>query len=114
MTYLQEKSLEFAVSILRLSNQLTKKQEYIISKQIARSATSIGANLSESSGASSVKDMINKQFISLKECKETRYWLRIIERMEYVEIDQVIKLSKDCEHIHFMLNKSIVSLKSKL
>ena len=114
MTYLQEKALEFAVSTLKLSNQLTKKQEYVISKQIARSATSIGANLSESEGASSLKDMINKQFISLKECKETRYWLRIIERMEYVDHSEIISLSKECEHIHFMLNKSIQSLKAKL
>ena len=84
-----EKSEEFAVRVINLSKYLIgEKKEYIISKQIFRSGTSIGANVSESRNAQSKDDFINKLNIALKEADETAYWLRILKRTEYISQDQ--------------------------
>ena len=114
MAYINEVATEFAIGILKLANDLNEKKEFILSKQIARSGTSIGANLAESQGAISQKDFLNKQYISFKECKETLYWLHLIKEMKYVSEDKIVSLEKQCRHLHFMLNKSILTIKSKL
>ena len=114
MAYINDVATEFAIEILKLANELYDKKEYILSKQIVRSGTSIGANLAESQGAISQKDFLNKQYISFKECKETLYWLHLIKEMKYVSQDKILLLEKQCRHIHFMLNKSILTIKSKL
>jgi four helix bundle protein len=114
MAYINEVATELAIGILKLANELYEKKEFILSKQIARSGTSIGANLAESQGAISQKDFLNKQYISFKECKETLYWLHLIKEMKYVSEEKTDTLEKQCRHIHFMLNKSILTIKSKL
>jgi len=114
MAYINDVAIELAIGILKLSNELIQKKEFVLSKQIARSGTSIGANLAESQGAISQRDFLNKQYISFKECKETLYWLHLIKKMDYVTEDKITQLENKCHHLHYMLNKSILTIKSKL
>ena len=95
-----EKSEEFAVRVINLSKYLiAEKKEYIISKQIFRSGTSIGANVSESRNAQSKEDFISKLNIALKEADETAYWLRILKRTEFISQDQFSSLNEDVQEL---------------
>jgi len=81
---IQEKSFRFAVRIVKLCRYLqTEKKEYILTKQLLRSGTSIGANVSESQQAQSRPDFVNKLNIALKEASETEYWLRLLYETDY-------------------------------
>jgi four helix bundle protein len=82
-----EKSFHFAIKIVELSKVLRPANEYILSKQILRSGTSIGANVEEAIGAFSKKDFTAKMGIALKEARETRYWLRLLERTQLLKFD---------------------------
>ena len=83
---LKAKSKKFAVRIVRLYKFLTEeKREYILSKQILRSGTSIGANYREASKAQSTADFVSKLYISLKEAEETCYWLELLNETEYID-----------------------------
>lgn len=82
---IQERTLDFGVQILKFSNKLPKTNSgNVLVKQLVRSGTSIGANMEEADGASSKKDFINKVIISRKEARETRYWLRLIQKAELI------------------------------
>ena len=76
---IQNKSFEFALSVIDLFKKLNKQNEFIISKQLLRSATSIGANVEEAIAAQSRKDFIHKLSIASKEARETRYWLKLLK-----------------------------------
>ena len=77
---LEEKSFQFAIRIVNLNRFLVEnKKEFVLSKQILRSGTSVGANISEAQFAQSKADFVSKMHISLKEASETRYWLRLLE-----------------------------------
>ena len=109
-----DKSEEFAVRIIRLSKFLiSEKREYIISKQIFRSGTSIGANVSESRNAQSKDDFISKLSIALKEADETSYWLRLLKRTEFISEDQFYSLNKDVQELISLLVSIIKSTKEK-
>ncbi len=82
-----EKSFQFALDIIRLYKELKSKNEFVLSKQILRSGTSIGANTEEAVSAQSRKDFINKMSIALKEARETHYWLRLLNESKLVETD---------------------------
>lgn len=84
---IQDKSFDFALSIISLYKKLQAEKEYVISKQILRSATSIGANIEEAIAGQSKKDFLSKLSISLKEARETRYWLRLLQESELTSID---------------------------
>lgn len=94
-----EKSKKFAVRIIKLYKYLCEdKQEYILSKQILRSGTSIGANIRESCNAQSGKDFINKMNIALKEADETMYWLEIMQEsgiLTSIEIETIYLEAKE-------------------
>lgn len=77
---IMDKSLEFSSKILNLYGFLTWKNEFIISKQLLRSGTSIGANITESKFASSKKDFLHKMTIALKEANETFYWINLLQK----------------------------------
>ena len=80
------KSKQFALRIIKLYKYLVHtKQEYILSKQILRSGTSIGANLAEAECVVSRKDFTSKLYIALKECSETRYWLELLAESGYID-----------------------------
>ena len=99
-----QKSLKFSAKIIKLQQYLTKqKKETIISKQIIRSATSIGANINEANYGSSKADFIAKMHIALKECAETEYWIRLLKESEYIEDEMFKLLITDCLDIKKML-----------
>jgi four helix bundle protein len=109
-----EKSEEFAVRVINLSKYLVgEKKEFIISKQIFRSGTSIGANVSESRNAQSKEDFINKLNIALKEADETAYWLRILKRTEFISQDQFSSLNEDVQELISILVSIIKTTKEK-
>ncbi len=82
-----DKTFDFALSIIELYREMTNQKEYIISKQILRSGTSIGANVSEATAAISKKDFIAKMSIASKEARETRYWLKLPDKSNFVKCD---------------------------
>jgi len=84
---IQDKSFDFALKIIRLYKVLKENKEYILSKQILRSGTSIGANIEEAIAGQSKKDFLSKINISLKEARETRYWLRLLDSSQLVKLD---------------------------
>ena len=97
-------SLKFSAKIIKLQHYLIKeKKESIISKQIIRSATSIGANINEANYGSSKADFIAKMHISLKECAETEYWIRLLKESEYITEEIFKNLINDCLSIKKML-----------
>ncbi len=109
---IQEKSFSFALSIISLYKKLQEEGEYIISKQILRSATSIGANVEEAIAGQSRKDFVNKLSISLKEARETRYWLRLLQESELTKID-VLDYQKEAFEIINVLSAIVKTTKSR-
>lgn len=93
-----DKSFDFALSIIELYKTLVAEKEFVISKQLLRSATSIGANAEEANDAQTKKDFIYKMSISSKEARETRYWLRLLDRSQLVSGDYSSSL-RDIEEI---------------
>ena len=105
---LSDKSIKFAARIIKLNNFLVREQkEYIISKQIVRSATSIGANISEANYAQSNPDFVSKLSIALKETAETEYWIKLLGISEIITEAQYKSLLRDCLDIKRMLVASI-------
>ncbi len=110
---LLDKSFDFAIRIINLSNYLKEeKKEYVLSKQILRSGTSIGANLHESREAQSRADFISKLSISLKEATETEYWLKLLVKTDYITQQQFDSLLCDCSELCKMLTTSIKTAKA--
>ena len=98
------KSKKFAVRIVNLYKYMcSEKNEYVLSKQILRSGTSIGANLAESECAMSKKDFLAKIYISLKECSETIYWLDLLYETDYLSETEYTSIKSDCEEIKRIL-----------
>ena len=111
---LLEKSIKFASRIVRLYQYLLKeKHESIISKQIIRSGTSIGANANEAIYGISKADFIAKLQISLKETAETEYWLRLLVLSEYITEAEGSSLINDCLEIKRILISSLNTAKQK-
>jgi len=106
------KSLRFAVRIVKLYQYLCgEKNEHVLSKQILRSGTSIGANLAEAETAVSKNDFLNKVYIALKECSETLYWLELLKETDYLTITMYESLNQDCEELRRMLSATTKTLK---
>ncbi|MFN8437892.1 MAG: four helix bundle protein [Cytophagales bacterium] len=84
---IKDKSFEFALKIIELYKCLVKSNEYVISKQILRSGTSIGANVEEASASVSKRDFIHKMSIASKEARETKYWLKLLNMSSLVDIN---------------------------
>ncbi|MEX1001316.1 MAG: four helix bundle protein [Crocinitomicaceae bacterium] len=82
-----DKTFDFALSVIELYKKLVDEKEYVLSKQLLRSGTSIGANVEEATAAISKKDFTAKMSISSKEARETRYWLRLLDKSKIVNID---------------------------
>ena len=100
---LAELSMEFAVDIINLVRQLKENREDIISNQIGRSGTSIGANIHEAQYAQGKKDFISKLEIALKEASETGYWLELLHRTNYIDEQLYKSLSAKCTSLRVML-----------
>ena len=107
-----DKSLIFASRIVKLHQHLTKnKKETIISKQIVRSGTSIGANINEANYGQSKADFISKMYIALKETAETEYWIKLLYMSDYIDDKMSSSLLDDCLAIKRMLISSINTAK---
>lgn len=96
------KSFEFALEIIELYKFLKSKNEFVISKQLLRSGTSIGANVEEATAAQTKKDFATKMSIASKEARETRFWLRLLNKSKLVEYDYKNYLNKIDELIRII------------
>jgi four helix bundle protein len=111
---IQTKSFDFAELSVRVFRKLQKKKrEFILSKQFLRSATSIGANVEEAIGAQSRRDFIAKLSISYKEARETRYWIRLLNKTDYLDNDDAKILITEIESILRILSKILTTTKKK-
>ena len=104
-------SMDFAVSIIQLVKQLKAKRESIISSQIGRSGTSIGANIREAQYAHGKADFIAKLQIALKEANDTGYWLELLYRTGYLSESEFKTLDSACARIRVMLISSVKTAK---
>jgi len=109
----EEKSFRFAVRIVKLNQYLrTKKKEYVLSKQLLRSGTSIGANIAESQHAQSKADFISKLEIALKETSETKYWLRLMKETGFLSSSEFDSIFPDCVELEKLLVRIIKTTKN--
>jgi four helix bundle protein len=105
---IKEKSYEFALRIINVYKFLTNsKSEYLLSKQLLRCGTSIGANIEEAIGGISKKDFLNKLYISHKESRETSYWIRLLRDSNYIDDKSSESLLNDCDELIKITGKII-------
>jgi len=110
----QTKSYAFALRIVKLYLYLCdEKKEFVLSKQIVRSGTSIGANVEEAIGGQSKKDFLSKMSIAYKEARETHYWLRLLRDSDILETKHAESVIEDCEEILKLTGSIIRTTKSK-
>jgi four helix bundle protein len=109
---IQEKSYKFALRIVNLYKFLVDKKEFVLSKQILRSGTSIGANIEEAIGGQSKKDFISKFSIAYKEARETKYWIRLLIDSNYLELKHAETLLEDCDELCKIISKIQTTSKS--
>jgi four helix bundle protein len=110
---LKEKSYEFAIRIVKLNHFLrTENNEYVLSKQILRSGTSIGALIREAEFGQSRADFRNKMYIALKEANETDYWLNLLKDTNYISKKMFQSISADCLELIKMLVATVKTTKS--
>lgn len=108
---LAEQSMDFAVQIINLVKRLKEQREGIMSNQIGRSGTSIGANIREAKYAHGTADFISKMQIALKEASETGYWLELLYKTNYIGEEQYALLESKCKSLRAMLVSSINTAK---
>lgn len=108
------KSYDFAIRIIKLFQYLNnEKKEFVLSKQILRSGTSIGANIEEAQGGQSEKDFISKLTIAYKETRETHYWLRLMRDTKIIEDKLANSLISDCEELLKIIGTILKTMKNK-
>lgn len=107
-------SMEFSVDIINLVKNLKAKHENVISNQVGRSGTSIGANIHEANYAQGKKDFVSKLEIALKEASETGYWLELLYRTNYISENEYKDLSNKCTTIRVMLVASCRTVKNNI
>lgn len=111
---LKNKSREYALRIITMYNYLCdEKREYVMSKQVLRSGTSIGSNIAEAFYAQSDADFISKMCISRKEAAETLYWLELLRDSSYLDIKVAESMLSDCKELMRLLTSSIKTMKGK-
>ncbi len=112
---IKDKSFNFAIRIVKLYKYLSEnKNEFVLSKQILRSGTSIGANVNEALQGQSKKDFLMKMNISLKECSETKYWLELLYAAEYIDNKIMQSVYDDCIEIEKILTSIVKTTKTNL
>ena len=107
--YKQEQAELFAVRIVKLTSFLRVKNEFVMSKQLLRSGTSIGANVAEANFAESDSDFVHKLAIARKEANETAYWLRLVCKTGHINQEQFESIYSDCQKMIGLLTKIILS-----
>ena len=99
-------TFDFSLEIINLYKLLIRHNEYVMSKQLLRSATSIGANIEEANAAQTKKEFIQRMSIASKEARETKYWLRLLDKSQIIQYDYTEYLMK-IEHIINILTKIV-------
>ena len=114
-SFIYSKCVDFSIRIVNLNRYLTEeKNEHVISKQILRSGTSIGANLAEAQYGISKKDFLSKTYISLKETAETMFWLDVLYRSDYLCEKEYDSIMSDCEELKKLFMSITKSTKESL
>ncbi len=109
-----KKSYSFALEIIKIFKFLiNEKKEYVISKQMSRCGTSVGANIHEAIASESKKDFIHKLGIAVKEARETSYWLNLLKDSDYLSDEQFKNLNKNCDEVIRILNSIILTTKER-
>ncbi len=112
---LKDKSFQFALKIVKLYTFLSEqKREYVMSKQLLRSGTSIGANIREAQNAQSKADFIYKFSISQKECDETLYWLELLHQSGFLKEEDFTAIHNEANELLKMLRSSILTAKQNI
>lgn len=112
---LVDRSIAFAARIVKLYQYLLRtKKETVISKQIIRSGTSIGANINEANYGQSKADFVSKMHIALKETAETEYWLRLLMLTEYITEEMGESILQDCIELKRMLVSTVSTAKGRM
>jgi len=107
------KAYAFALEIVKIYKLLVEKKEFVLSKQLLRSGTSIGANVNEAISGQSKRDFVYKLHIALKEARETNYWLNLLKDSEYINLIEFETLSNKCNEIIKMLTSIILTTKER-
>ena len=111
---LKRKSFEFAIRIVNLYKLLTsERKEFVLSKQLLRSGTSIGANVREGLNAQSKADFVHKLSIAQKECDETLYWLELLKETSYINESEFSSINNDATELLKILRSIIITTKQK-
>lgn len=112
---IQQKSFEFAISVVNLYKYLTTdKKEFVLSKQLLRSGTSIGANIEEAIGGQSEKDFLSKISIAYKEAREAIYWIKLLHATDYISEQDANRLQNEAEELCKIMGKIQITMKRKL
>jgi four helix bundle protein len=112
---LLEKSFSFALRVVKLYQYLTTvKKEFVMSKQLLKSGTSVGSNVRESKNAESGLDFIHKLAVSQKECDESMYWLELLNAAEYINGQEFTSMHKDADELLKIIKSSILTKKQNL
>ncbi len=110
---LKDKSYQFAIRIVKLSQFLQQdKKEFVLSKQVLRSGTAVGALIREAEYGQSRADFTSKMSISLKEANETEYWLSLLKDTDFINENQFVNLQSDCKELIAMLVSTVKTSKS--
>ncbi|MBO7074504.1 MAG: four helix bundle protein [Bacteroidales bacterium] len=110
--FIRGKCMGFSVDIVNLYKNLSEnKKEYVLSKQVLRSGTSIGANLFEAQKGISKNDFLAKIYISLKEAAETEYWIELLLKTSYISIEEYNKLNSKCKELVRLLDSITKKMK---
>ncbi len=112
-TEVRELSYDFALNIIQLYKELTEKKEFILSKQLLRSGTSIGANIREANNTNTLKDFVYKLNIAQKECDESIYWLDLLKDSDYISSETHYSTQLKAQNILNILKRSIMTTKEK-
>jgi four helix bundle protein len=111
---IQDKSFSFALRIIKLYNYLIQtKKEFVISKQVLRSGTAVGALVREAQNAESKNDFVHKLSIAQKECDETIYWLELLVQSNYISTNEFSSINDEAVALLKMLRSAIITTKSK-
>ena len=111
----KEKSFDFAIRIVKLYKYLMEeKKEFVLSKQILRCGTSIGANINEAQQGQSKKDFLMKMNISLKECTETKYWIELLRATDYINQEQKDSIINDCIELEKLLTSIVKTTSNQM
>jgi len=111
---IKTKSFEFALQMVKLFKCLQEKREFVLSKQLLRSGTSIGAMIREAEHAESKADFIHKMSVAQKEANETLYWLELLFQSDYLEQEIFVSFESDLIEIQKLLSSIILSSKGKI